>query len=64
MILFRMLILKVLSVEISPTVVDCKLVPFDKVTEIYLFESALDAMSFYEINHFNKNTTCALSARR
>jgi hypothetical protein len=34
-------------------------VPFDKVTEIYLFESALDAMSFYEINHFNKNTTCA-----
>ncbi len=34
-------------------------VPFDKVTEVYLFESAIDAMSFYEINHFNKNTTCA-----
>ena len=26
-------------------------VPFDKVTDIYLFESAIDAMSFYEINH-------------
>lgn len=29
-------------------------VPFDQVTDIYLFESAIDAMSFYEINHFNK----------
>lgn len=34
-------------------------VPFDKVTDIYLFESAIDAMSFYEINHFTKDTTCA-----
>lgn len=34
-------------------------VPFDQVTDIYLFESAIDAMSFYEINHFNKNTTSA-----
>ena len=34
-------------------------VPFDKVTDIYLFESAIDAMSFYEINHYTKETTCA-----
>ena len=34
-------------------------VPFDKVTDIYLFESAIDAMSFYEINHFTKETTSA-----
>ena len=34
-------------------------VPFDKVTDIYLFESAIDAMSFYELNHYTKETTCA-----
>ena len=34
-------------------------VPFGKVTDIYLFESAIDAMSFYEINHYTKETTCA-----
>lgn len=35
-------------------------VPFDKVTDVYVFESAIDAMSFYEIKHFNKEMTCAL----
>lgn len=34
-------------------------VPFDQVTDLYLFESAIDAMSFYEINHFSDNTTSA-----
>ena len=34
-------------------------VPFDKVTDIYLFESAIDAMSFYEIKHFTKESPCA-----
>lgn len=34
-------------------------VPFDQVTDLYLFESAIDAMSFYEINHFSNNTTSA-----
>lgn len=34
-------------------------VPFDKVTDVYLFESAIDAMSFYEISHFTKETTSA-----
>lgn len=34
-------------------------VPFDKVTDVYLFESAIDGMSFYEIKHFSKDTTSA-----
>lgn len=34
-------------------------VPFDKVTDIYIFESGIDAMSFYEIGHFSKDTTSA-----
>lgn len=35
-------------------------VPYEKVTDVYIFESAIDAMSFYEINHFTKETTSAL----
>lgn len=34
-------------------------VPFEKVTDIYAFESAIDAMSFYEIKGFSKETTAA-----
>jgi hypothetical protein len=34
-------------------------VPYDSVTDIYLFESAIDAMSFYEINNYPNNTTSA-----
>lgn len=34
-------------------------VPFEEVTDIYVFESAIDAMSFYEIKHFSKETTAA-----
>lgn len=34
-------------------------VPFSEVTDVCLFESAIDAMSFYEINHFTNRTTCA-----
>lgn len=34
-------------------------VPFNEVDSIYLFESAIDAMSFYEIKHFNKLTKSA-----
>ncbi len=30
-----------------------------KLSPQYLFESAIDAMSFYEINHYTKETTCA-----
>lgn len=32
-------------------------VPDEQVTGIYVFESAVDAMSFYEIHHFTKETT-------
>lgn len=32
-------------------------VPYDKVTDVYLFESAIDAMSFYEMKGFSKETT-------
>lgn len=33
---------------------------YNKVTDIYLFESAIDAMSFYELKGFTKETTSAL----
>lgn len=37
-------------------------VPFNEVDSIYLFESAIDAMSFYEIKHFNRLTkSCFIS---
>lgn len=34
-------------------------VPYNQVTDIYIFESAIDAMSFYEINGFTPETTAA-----
>ncbi|NDV83382.1 toprim domain-containing protein [Bacteroides sp. 51] len=37
-------------------------VPDNQVTDIYFFESCIDAMSFYEINNFTKETTCAFAS--
>lgn len=34
-------------------------VPFNQVTDLYVFESAIDAMSFYELKGFSKETTAA-----
>ena len=34
-------------------------VPYNQVTDLYLFESAIDAMSFYELQGFSKQTTSA-----
>ena len=56
MTLFKILILKAFCIggDKSNSCWIANFVPFDQVTDIYLFESAIDAMSFYEINHFNK----------
>ncbi|MFK1887751.1 toprim domain-containing protein, partial [Bacteroides fragilis] len=32
---------------------------YNQVTDLYLFESAIDAMSFYELQGFSKQTTSA-----
>jgi hypothetical protein len=31
--------------------------PDNQITDLYIFESAIDAMSFYELKHFTKETT-------
>jgi len=34
-------------------------VPLNQITDVYLFESGVDAMSFFELKHFTKETTAA-----